>query len=47
MKASETNESALKVSLILGGLHVTLYAAHVKQHSLCAKGKGQRLTLVL
>ena len=26
-KTSETNESALKVSLILEGLHLTLYAA--------------------
>ena len=33
-KASETNEDALKVSLILGGLHVTLYAAQEVQHSL-------------
>ena len=29
-KTSETNEDALKVSLILGGLHLTLYAALVK-----------------
>lgn len=26
-RTSETNESALKVSLILEGLHLTLYAA--------------------
>lgn len=29
-KTSETNESALKVSLILEGLHLTLYAAVFK-----------------
>ncbi len=29
-KTSETNEDALKVSLILEGLHVTLYAAVLK-----------------
>jgi hypothetical protein len=39
-KASETNEDALKVSLILVGLHVTPMAGLCKAFSLCAYGKG-------
>ena len=40
--ASETNESALKVSLILGGLHVTLYAARVKPAAFARMAKAER-----
>ena len=39
-KAGETNEGALKVSQILGALHVTRDAAFVEQDSLNSDGKG-------
>jgi hypothetical protein len=41
-KTSETNESALKVSLILEGLHLTLYAALMRTNQPLHSAKAEK-----